>query len=127
MVSFEADSPSRIVVNERTGTVVAGADVQISSVVISHGDLKISVEAESYGLQPTFIAGQNDGISSLIITNTNLSVDDRAGDVVVSFENDTVGVLVQGLREAGVTSSGLISVLQAMKAAGAIHADIIVQ
>ncbi|HBH91047.1 flagellar basal body P-ring protein FlgI [Ponticaulis sp.] len=126
-LTFLPDTFARIVVNERTGTVVAGADIRISDIVISQGDLKVQIEADSFGLQPGFISGQNDGISSLVITNTDLSVDDSSSDIVASFPSATIGDLVQGLREAGVTSRDLISVLQAMRAAGAVHAEIIVQ
>ena len=66
-------------------------------------------------------------VGSKEITNTDLSVDDSSSDIVASFPSATIGDLVQGLREAGVTSRDLISVLQAMRAAGAVHAEIIVQ
>lgn len=117
----------RIVINERTGTVVAGGDVTVSSVVISQGDIKVTVTAQNYASQPSFIAGFANDISSLVVTNTDLQVDQGTGDVVATFDNTTVADLVQGLSKANVDTRRIISILQAMKAAGALHSEIIVQ
>ena len=124
----------RVVINERTGTIVAGGDVRISSVVIAQGDLKVTITGERTASQPGFTDGfagdvprGGSGATSLIVTNTKLTVEDRKRDTVVSFPNTTVGDLVQGLSRAKVDTRGIISVLQAIKAAGALHADILVQ
>jgi flagellar P-ring protein precursor FlgI len=96
-------------------------------VVIAQGDLKVSVQAENTGLQPEFVGGLLPGVTSLSITNTDLVVDQGQGDVVASFPSTTVADLVQGLSQAGVDTRRTISILQAIKSAGALHADIIVQ
>lgn len=121
------DQPPRIVINERTGTVVSGGDARIASVVISQGDLKISISSENLASQPAFIGGFNPNVESLIITNTQLNVEQGDGDVVASFPSTTVVDLVQGLAKAGVDTRRIISILQSIKSAGALHADIIVQ
>ena len=126
-LQVEPDQLPRLVINERTGTIVAGGAVTLSSVSIAQGDLEISVLAENTGLQPGFIGGFQPGISSLTITNTDLSVEQGRGDVVASFPNTTVTNLVQGLSQAGVDTRRTISILQAIKSAGALHAEIIVQ
>lgn len=117
----------RIVINERTGTVVAGADVRISSVVVSQGDIKVTITSENYASQPSFIGGFANDVSSLIVTNTRLDVEQGANDAVMSFSNTSVGALVQGLARAKVDTRRMISILQAIKAAGALHAEIVVQ
>jgi flagellar P-ring protein precursor FlgI len=117
----------RVVINERTGTIVAGGDVTISSVVISQGDIRVTVTAENYASQPSFISGFARDVRSLIVTNTRLDVDQGDGDAVVQFPNTTVADLVEGLSRARVNTRRTISILQAIKAAGALHADIIVQ
>jgi flagellar P-ring protein precursor FlgI len=124
----------RVVINERTGTIVAGGDVRISSVVIAQGDLKVTITGERTASQPGFIDGfasdvpqGGSGATSLVVTNTKLTVEDRKRDTVVSFPNTSVADLVQGLSRAKVDTRGIISVLQAIKAAGALHADILVQ
>jgi flagellar P-ring protein FlgI len=117
----------RIVVNERTGTVVAGGDVRLSSVTISQGDLRVSVRTENYASQPSFIGGFASDVSSLLVSNTELEVDQGGNDAAFTFDGGTVGTLVQALARAQVDTRRIVSILQAMKAAGALHAEIIVQ
>lgn len=130
-LTVHSDSAPRVVVNERTGTIVAGGNVQISSVAISQGDIKVTIKTENVASQPNFVSGfasdVPSSVRSLIVTNTKLDVDDTAGDTVVRFPNTTVADLVQGLFRARVSTRRTISILQAVKAAGALHADIIVQ
>src|SRR5207253_1128938 len=71
----EPNRQPRVVINERTGTIVAGADVQISSVVISQGDIRITVTGERTASQPSFISGFASDARSLVVTNTRLEVD----------------------------------------------------
>lgn len=118
---------SKIVINEKSGTVVAGGDVQISSVVISQGDIRISVKTENEGSQPSFVGGFATDIGSLVITNTELTVEENRNDAVLRFPSTTVASLVQGLYRAKVDTRRTISILQAIKAAGALHAEILVQ
>lgn len=117
----------RIVINERTGTVVAGGDVVLSAVTIAQGDLRVSIRTENYASQPSFISGFASDVSSLIVSNTELEVEQDGNDTAITFDGGTVGVLVQALARADVDTRRIISILQAMKAAGALHADIIVQ
>lgn len=130
---IEPARQSRLVINERTGTIVAGSDVRISSVVVAQGDLKVTIAGERYASQPEpagfagGFASNVGGATSLVVTNSKLTVEDRKRDTVVTFSNTTVGDLVQGLSRAKVDTRGIINVLQAIKAAGALHADILVQ
>lgn len=126
-VQVRPDAAPRVVVNERTGTIVAGADVRISSVAIAQGDIKVTVKAENIASQPDFYSGFASDVRSLVVTNTSLSVEDGANDAVATFPNTTVADLVQGLSRAHVGTRRTIAILQAMKAAGALHADVIVQ
>jgi flagellar P-ring protein precursor FlgI len=126
-ISVRPDSAPRVVVNERTGTIVAGGDVQISSVAISQGDIKITIKAENIASQPGYFSGFASDVRSLVVTNTKLDVEEGVGDTVVRFPNTTVADLVQGLSRAHVNTRRMISILQAIKTAGALHADIIVQ
>jgi flagellar P-ring protein FlgI len=126
-LTIQPDRAPRVIINERTGTIVAGGDVSISSVVVSQGDIRVTVTSDNYASQPDFISGVNPGIRSLIVTNTQLDVDRDGNDVVASFPNTTVADLVQGLHSARVDTRRMISILQAVKAAGALHAELIVQ
>ena len=121
------DRMPRIVINERTGTVVAGSDVTISSVVIAQGDLRISVKTENQVSQPGLFVGPASGVSSLAVTNSELVVTQGVDEAVVTFPNSTVADLVQSLNMAKVDTRRIIAVLQAMHAAGALNAEIVVQ
>lgn len=117
----------RVVVNERTGTVVAGGDVTISPVVISQGDLRVTVQTRNEGSQPMFFSGLASDVGSLVISNTKLDVEEGRNDATVRFGSTTIGDLVQGLSSLHVDTRRIISILQALKSAGALHADIVVQ
>lgn len=123
----EPDIQPRIVINERTGTVVAGRDVMISSVVIAQGDIKVTVTAENLASQPSFISGFASDVRSLVVTNTKLEVSQGTADATFRFPNTSVADLVQALSRARVDTRRTISILQAIKAAGALHAEIVVQ
>lgn len=125
-VTVTPASLGRVVINERLGTVVAGEAVQISSVVISQGDIRVAVTSENSASQPQFYSGFGDGVQSLVVTNTRLDVT-TSRDAVVRMPNTSVGDLVQALSQARVDTRGIIAVLQAVRAAGALHAEIIVQ
>lgn len=126
-LSVEPDRIPRVVINERTGTVVAGGDVTISSVVISQGDVRVTVTADNSPSQPAFISGSASGVRSLVITNTTLDVERGVDDVVATFPNTTVADLVSGLSDAQIDTRRMIGILQAIRSAGALHAEIIVQ
>lgn len=125
-LTVDPDLPPRVVINERTGTIAAGGDVRISSVVIAQGDIRITIEADRYASQPSFIAGQAANVASIVVTNTSLDVSDQ-DEVVATFPNTTVADLVQGLNKAKVGARRIVSILQAVQAAGALHAELIVQ
>jgi flagellar P-ring protein precursor FlgI len=126
-VSISPDQIARVVINERSGTVVAGGGVRISSVVIAQGDIKISVDVDHEASQPLVLGGNASDVRSLVVTNSKLKVTEGSHDAVVRVPDTTVADLVRALAKAQVDTRRTIAVLQAVKAAGALHADIIVQ
>ena len=126
-LTVEPDLLPRIVVNERTGTVVAGTDVKISSTVIAQGDIRVTVRSENQASQPGLFVGPSNGVRSLVVRNSQLEVSQGTNDVVASFPNTSVADLVAGLSAAKVDARRLISILQALRAAGALNAEIVVQ
>lgn len=126
-LAVEPGRQYRVVVNERTGTVVAGGDVTISPVVISQGDLRVTVATRNEGSQPTFFSGLAGDVGSLVISNTKLDVEDGRNDATLRFGSTTIGDLVHGLASLRVGTRRIISILQALKSAGALHAEIVVQ
>jgi flagellar P-ring protein FlgI len=125
-IAVVPDRQARIVLNERSGTLVVGGDVTIAPVTIAQGDLKVSVSVDrDAAIAPIFGGYVSDG-RGLVVTNTRLDVSEGS-DVVLGFSGSTVADLIQGLGRAKVKTREMIAILQAMKAAGALNADIVVQ
>lgn len=126
-VAVEPDRRAKVVINERTGTVVSGGDARISKVAISHGDLKVSISNQTTASQPAGFIGQaSPGVRTALVTNTRIDVDEQSGTGFVSG-NNTVADLVQSLARLKTNTRDIISILRAVKAAGALHAELIVQ
>ncbi|HSY26139.1 MAG TPA: flagellar basal body P-ring protein FlgI [Burkholderiaceae bacterium] len=124
-VSVEPDRRAKVVINERTGTVVSGGDVRISRVAISHGDLKVSIVTDNSVSQPLLVSGSN--VRTERIANSRVSADDKSETGFVGASNNTVADLVQALTRIKTNTRDIISILRAVKAAGALHAELIVQ
>lgn len=127
VLEVDPDQRARVVINERTGTVVAGADVRISPVAISYGDLKISVVSETAVSQPTLVARPSSGIVTLPYTNTRVDVQEPSGGALVTQRGGTVADLVQALTRLKTNTRDIVSILKALKSAGSLHAELIVQ
>lgn len=121
------DRHAMVVVNEKSGTVVAGGDVKVSSVVISHGDLKVAVTSEVLASQPGLVGVAGPNVRSLVVTNTRLNTTEGGGMGAAVFPSTTVADLVQALAKMRVSTRDMIAILQAVKTAGALHAELIVQ
>ncbi|UNP28969.1 flagellar basal body P-ring protein FlgI [Lysobacter gummosus] len=126
-LSVIPDVASRVIINERTGTIAAGGDTRISPITISHGDLRVSIDTEYTASQPNFIGIADDSVRSLIVGNSRLGVEEGDQHVAMSYKQTTVAELVASLAKARVNTRDVISILQAIKAAGALHADLVVQ
>jgi len=125
-VTVEPDRRARVVVNERTGTVVAGGDVRISKVAISHGELRVSIADENVASQPVNAWRSGPGVRTAVVTNTRVDVNEPAGAGYLAAEN-TVADLVQALARLKTSSRDVIAILQAIKAAGALRAELVIQ
>jgi flagellar P-ring protein FlgI len=126
-LTVEPDQRARVVINERTGTIVTGGDVRISPVAVVVGEVKLTVVAETGVSQPQWVAGQSTGVRTEVVTNSRLKVDESRGGTFVPAGSTRVTDLVQLLSRAKTPTRDMISILQAIKAAGALHAELIVQ
>ncbi len=118
------DQPARIVINEASGTVVMGTDVRISPVAIAQGGLTISVSENPIASQPNPLS---DG-ETVVLPRTSLSVEDGdGGGLAMVGGGSSLSSLVSGLNALGVSPRDLITILQALKTAGALQAEIEVQ
>jgi len=114
------DSVAKVVLNERTGTVVMGENVRLSALAIAHGNLSITIKEKQDVSQPQpFGAGQ-----TVTTPQTEVAVNEQEMRLVMVPAAVSIGEVVRGLNAIGVTPRDLISIFQAMKAAGALQAEL---
>jgi flagellar P-ring protein precursor FlgI len=122
-VDFTISTSAKVVLNERTGTVVAGADVSLSSVAVSHGSITIEVGAQDSVSQPNAMSM---GTTASVVQEQMNVEEEPANEVKVIPAVSNVGELAQALNTLGVAPRDIISIFQAIKQAGALHAELIV-
>jgi flagellar P-ring protein precursor FlgI len=121
-LSVRPDVPARVVIDERTGTIVIGKDVQIATVAVAHGNLTVRVTEQPKVSQPLpFSRGE-----TVVTPETSVSVDERGGNLAI-VRGTNLNTLVGGLNRIGLKPNGIIAILQAIKTAGALQADLVVQ
>lgn len=124
VLDVEADSPARIVVNERTGTIVMGKDVRLSTVAVSHGNLSLIIRDEAEVSQPNPLAeGQ-----TVVAPRTDIKVVEEAGQLVLLDMNKgvSIGDIANALNAIGATPRDLIAIFQAIKASGSLQGELII-
>jgi flagellar P-ring protein precursor FlgI len=118
-VRVDVDQVAKVVVSERTGTVVMGSDITVSPVAVAHGGLTIEVNRQTTVSQP----GPLSAGSTAVVSNSSIKVDEARGRIEM-IEGVTVGDVVSALNRMGVTPRDLIVILQAMHTAGGLVAEI---
>tara|TARA_A100001037_G_scaffold47575_1_gene39270 strand:- start:126 stop:1253 length:1128 start_codon:yes stop_codon:yes gene_type:complete len=116
------DSEAKVIIDERTGTVVMGENVKISSVAVAHGALFVQIKEEPVANQPPPLAPEN--AETVVIPRTRVSVGEGQDKLLVIPASVSLGDVVQGLNSIGVTPRDLIAILQAIKSSGALHAQL---
>jgi flagellar P-ring protein precursor FlgI len=112
---------AKVVVNERTGTIVIGNNVKLLPAAVAHGGITVSVSTTNSVSQPN---SATTGGQSVGVSNSQISIEKGQGSLVQLGPNATLQDLVAALNALGVTPSDLISVLQALKAAGSLEATL---
>ncbi len=125
-INVEPDWRAKVVVNERTGTIVSGGDVRISKIAVSQGDLRVSISTDNSVSQPLVVGRAGDNVRTQTVSNSTVDVAESGGAGFV-MANNTVADLVQSLARLKTNTRDIISILRAVKAAGALHAELIVQ
>ncbi len=120
-LNVEPDLPARVVVNGRTGTIIMGENVRVSTVAIAHGNLNISIKTETQVSQPNALAGG----ATAVVDNTDVSVAEEGGNLSIVEGNVNLGDVVQALNSLGATPRDLIAIFQAMQKAGALQAELV--
>jgi len=117
------DTMARIVVNEKTGTVVMGDQVRISTVAISHGNLSLVITEDTNVSQPNSFARRGRTVAS---PQTDISVNEEGGQLIVLEQGASIGDVAAALNAIGATPRDLVAIFEALKAAGALYADLVV-
>ncbi len=122
-VALLPDAPAKIVINERTGTIIIGENAKIRRVAIAHGNLTIQIQTENLAVPSGSLV---EGPAPVIQTNTDTFVtEDRPeSSVLVAQEGVTLGEIAETLNALKVTPRDIIAIFQALKEAGAIHAEL---
>ena len=121
---LKTDNIAKVIINERTGTIVMGREVRLSSVVISQGGVTVRIGTEFDISQPNPLSRNGD---TVVVPRTSVEVTERKPATVGLPDGATVDEVVRGLRAVGVSARDIISILQAIKSAGALAADLELQ
>ncbi len=120
-ITVEPDRPARVVVNERTGTIVLGKDVRIAPVAVLHGNLSVVIQTTFNVSQPSPFSSTG---TTQVTPQTNVNVKDEKARNVVLQQGATVEELVKALAAIGSTTRDVIAILENLRAAGALDADL---
>lgn len=120
LLDVRPDTVARVVVNERTGTVVVGTDVKLSTTAIAHGNLTIVVTESAFVSQPEPFSGG----ATVVVPQTQITTAEQRSKLAIVPRSVTIGELARALNALGVSPRDLISIFQALKQSGALHAEL---
>ncbi|NMB47015.1 MAG: flagellar basal body P-ring protein FlgI [Firmicutes bacterium] len=119
-IQVTPDIAGRVVINERTGTIVIGQAVRIASVAVAHGNLSVTISAQHEVVQPpAFSAGE-----TVIKETQTLTVEEEQGQLMLLPGAATIGDLVNVLNAIGATPRDIVAILQAIKESGALYGEL---
>lgn len=120
-IGVNPDMYARVIINERTGTVVMGADVRLSTIAIAHGSLSIQIRESTDVSQPAAFSRGGQTVAS---PESDITVKEQKVPIYVLESGVSIGDVVRALNALGVTPHDLIAIFQAIKAAGALQAEL---
>ena len=123
-ILVEPERKARVVVDQRSGTIVMGDDVRISRVAVSQGNLTLRVEEAPIAVQPNpFSDGE-----TVVVPRTNAEIEEEDGVKLAELpESTSLSDVVAGLNALGVSPRDMIDILKTIKASGALHAEFLVR
>lgn len=122
-LTIRPDTVARVVINERTGTVVMGGRVTIGAAAVSHGNLTVRIDKMTGVSQPGILSGG----TTKKVTNDTVGVEEGTGQILTLPTSSTVEDLAAALNVVGASPRDLIPILQALNEAGALHGELIIQ
>jgi flagellar P-ring protein FlgI len=123
-LEMHADVPARVIINERTGTIVATSRIRIASCAVSHGNVTISIASTLDVSQPPPFS---QGGETVIVPRTDTTIQEEKARLIPLPELPTVEKVAAALNSLGVTPRDMMSIFQAMKQAGALQAELIIR
>lgn len=127
-VPVTPDQAARVVVNERTGTVVSGGDVRLGAITISQGNLRIVVQTDYQISQPDgLLVNPSRHIGTAVVPEANIKVEEPEAKMVTIPGGASVADLIGALRAIHLSTRDVITILQSIKDAGALHGELIIQ
>ena len=121
-ITVEPDAPAKVVIDEVAGVIVMGENVRISTVAIQQGNLTITVREQPAVSQPTPLSRTG---QTTVVPQSDISIDEEKGRQFLTLGSGaSLASLVSGLNALGVTPRDMISILQTIRAAGALQAEI---
>jgi flagellar P-ring protein precursor FlgI len=119
-VELETDAVARVVVNERTGTIVMGQNVRISSVAVAHGSLAVRIDTRYEVSQPAPLGTGE----TVVVPDQRVDASEEKARVMALSEGTTISELIRALNAIGASPRDIVAILQALRAAGALQAEL---
>jgi flagellar P-ring protein FlgI len=127
-IAVARERRSRVVINERTGTVVAGGDIRLGQVSISHGELRVEISTKYSVSQPEgWLVRPGGGVRSVVVPESKIETQEGVAPIVSVAEGASVADLIAALRTIKLSTRDVIAVLQSIKAAGALDGELVIQ
>ena len=122
-IEIEPERKARVVVDQRSGTIVMGEDVRLSRVAVSQGNLVLRIQEAPLAVQPNpFAEGE-----TLVVPRTDVAIEEEPGIGLAEVpDGASLSEVIAGLHALGVAPRDMIDILKSIKAAGALHAEFIV-
>ncbi|MCK9995366.1 MAG: flagellar basal body P-ring protein FlgI [Candidatus Krumholzibacteria bacterium] len=121
-IESRSDAVARVVVNERTGTIIVGKNVKLKEAAVAHGNLKVIVSTYYDVSQPSSFSRRGD---TVVVPEVNTDVDDQHAQVLRVPDTSTVADVVGVLNDIGASPRDIIAILEALKRAGSLQAELI--
>lgn len=111
---------AKVVVNERTGTIVIGGNTKLLPAAVAHGGITVTIQSDNQIVQPNMLAGGQTALQQ----NTQIQIEEKEGSLIKMDANSNLSDLVNALNNIGVTPLDLIAILQALSQAGSLQAEL---
>jgi flagellar P-ring protein precursor FlgI len=122
LIVVPGETAARVIVNSRTGTVVIGQNVRVSPAAVSHGNLTVTIAANPIVSQPPPLSGGQ----TAVVPRSDISVTEQKSHMFLFAPGVALDDIVRAVNKVGATPSDLVAILEALKAAGALRAELIV-